>query len=173
MSSKEDYPAKINSIEAVSNDDMKSPNMPVDVFLQEAENMYHWCQSDKDKLIGAGLDWKLVEDLPARAGALRESQSRWFNARFTREAAQKEWMEKSPAAYDLRDQLLHTLRYGFRNHPVPLGRVAAIAEGHGHADMIQDLNDIAVLGVIYKNKTPAHSGQKWSEKRAKTDLPPD
>jgi hypothetical protein len=27
--------------------------------------------------------------------------------------------------------------------------------------------------VIYKNKTPAHSGQKWSEKRAKTDLPPD
>jgi hypothetical protein len=88
----------------------------------------------------------LVDDLPARAGALRESQSRWFNARFTREAAQKEWIEKSPAAYDLRDQLLHAFHYAFRNHPEQSGRVSAIAEGHGHADMIQDLNDIAVLG---------------------------
>lgn len=56
MSSKEDYQTKISSIEAVSNDDMKSPNMPVELFLQEAENMYHWCQPDKEKLIGVGLD---------------------------------------------------------------------------------------------------------------------
>ena len=146
MSSSEDYQAKIAEIEAIADDQVKSPTMPVDVFLQEVENTVKWVQDDKDKLIAAGLDWTLVDDMPIRAGALREAQSLWYKERFSREEAQKEWNEKSPDAYDLRDTLLHTFRFAFRNEADLTSRVAIISEGSGNADMIQDLNDLALLG---------------------------
>ncbi|MFH1213199.1 MAG: hypothetical protein V1681_03870, partial [Candidatus Neomarinimicrobiota bacterium] len=146
MSSAEDYQAKLTEIGAIAANQVKSPNMPVDAFLQEAENTYHWVQDDKVKLVAAGLDWSLVDDLPVRAGALREAQSLWYKERFSREDAQKQWNEKSPDAYDLRDTLLHDFRYAFRNEADLTSRINAIAEGSGHADMIQDLNDLALLG---------------------------
>lgn len=147
MSSAEDYAAKIAAIEAIADDQVKSPNMQVDVFLQEAENTVKWAQDDKDKLIAAGLDWTLVDDMPVRAGALREAQSLWYKERFARKDAQKEWNEKSPDAYDLRDTLLHVFRYAFRNVPDLTSRINAIADGAGHADMIQDLNDLSLVST--------------------------
>lgn len=42
MSSAEDYHAKLAEIEAIPDDQVKSPNMPVDVFLQEVENTCKW-----------------------------------------------------------------------------------------------------------------------------------
>ena len=146
MSSAEDYAAKIAAIEAIPDDQLKSPNMPVDVFLQEVENTVKWVQDDNDKLMAAGLDWTLVDDMPVRAGALREAQSLWYKESFALEEAQKEWNDKSPDAYDLRDTLLHVFRYAFRNEADLTSRIAAIADGSGHADMIQDLNDLSLLG---------------------------
>lgn len=146
MSGAEDYQAKLAAIEAIPGDQIKSPNLPVDVFLQEVENTVKWVQDDKDKLVAAGLDWTLVDDLPVRAGALREAQSLWYKERFAREEAQKEWNVKSPEAFDLRDSLLHAFRYAFRNESDLSSRIAIIAEGSGNADMIQDLNDLALLG---------------------------
>jgi hypothetical protein len=46
----------------------------------------------------------------------------------------------------LRDELLHAFRFAYRKDEVLLSRVSAIAAGTGHADMIQDLNDLSVLG---------------------------
>jgi len=146
MSSSEDYQSQLAAIEAVPDDQVKAPNMPVDIFLQEVENTFKWVQTDKDKLMAAGLDWTLVESLPTRTGALREAESLWFKTRFSREEAEKEWLTKSPAAYELRDTLLHDYRFAYRNLPEIAKRVSAIAEGSGHADMIQDLNDLSVLG---------------------------
>ncbi len=146
MSNQDDYQAKLETITAIEAEETKSPNMPIDVYLQEAENLYHWCQDDEALLTGAGLDWAQAQEIPVRAGALREAQSLWFKERFTREEAEKQWKEQSPEGYDLRNRLLHSLRYAYRNASDLHGRVTAIAEGSGHADMIQDLNDIAVLG---------------------------
>ena len=146
MSNVEDYDAKIGVITTIKQEDVKTPNLPVDTFTQEAENLFTWAKKDKEPLIGAGLDWKLFKDVPVRCGALREAESRWFSTRFTREEAQREWIEKSPEAYDLRDQLLHAFTYAYRNNSNLSGRVSAIRDGATHADMIQDLNNIAVIG---------------------------
>ena len=42
--------------------------------------------------------------------------------------------------------MLHAFRFAYRKDPLLLSRVSAVADGSGHADMIQDLNDLAVLG---------------------------
>ena len=146
MSQETDYQSKLETITAIPESDLKSPVMPVDVFLQEAENLYHWARDDEADLTGVGLDWGWVTDLPVRAGALREAESIWFKKRFSQQETVKNWVASSEAGYALRDRMLHSFRYAYRKDPGLLARVSQITDGTGHADMIQDLNDIAVLG---------------------------
>ncbi len=147
MGNSEDYKAKLEEILAVKEDDIVSPStIPADIYIQEAENLYLWCQPDKPVLTKAGLPWALVDEIPIRAGALREAVSNWTTQRFTKQETGKLWMEKSAELFDLRSLLLHDFRFAYRDNPYILGRINAIAGSQSYAGMIQDLNDFAVLG---------------------------
>lgn len=144
--SKDNFEAHREAIEAISGKDVKAPNMPVAEAVQEAENLAQWCIDDKEKLVAAGLDWSLAEQLPERAGACRYVQSIWMRELRTREEAQQEWNEKSPGAFDLRDELVHHFLHAFRQQPDLVGKVRTIADGGSNADMLQDLSDLYYLG---------------------------
>ncbi len=146
--SKENYEAKLSALQEIAPETVKIPNMPISNVLQEAEDLYVWATEDKEQLENnSGLDWEQhAEDIPVRAGALRHVQSLWISERYGREEAQKNWKEAAPKAYQLRDDLLDDFRYAFRKRSDLINRVRAIAEGHSHADMIQDLSDLSVLG---------------------------
>lgn len=146
MANIDDYNARIETIRAIPDEKTLEPAMPVDTYLQEGENLSKWSMMDAEALANIGITTDMLNDLPVRAGALRESQSIWFKDRNSQLEAQRLWAEQSPQAYALRDELLHTFRYAFRNDTALLSRVAEIAEGNTNADMIQDLNDLAVLG---------------------------
>lgn len=153
--SKEQFDAKKPEIEAVTNP--LTPNIPVDVALQESEDLWVWCMADKTKLTAAGLNWSLVEDLPARTGACRYIQSQWQKDYKSLEEAQKEWKLKSPEAYAMRDELLHHFFYAYYNSPDLYAKTQKIAEGNSHADMVQDLSDLAALGKAYPQPLQAIS----------------
>ncbi len=146
MSNKDDFNSKLDVLKAIPNEEVQTPSLPVDVFLQEAENLYQWSMVDQNELAVIGIAVKDLKDLQVRTGALREAQSVWYKELNSQAEAQREWAERSPVAYNLRDELVHTFRFAYRNTPSVLSRVSAIAEGSSHADMIQDLNDLAVLG---------------------------
>lgn len=146
MANIDDYNARIGEISAIPDDKAPEPVMPVDVFLQEAENLYQWSLMDVVALATIGISAAVLNEIPIRAGACREAQSRWFKDRNSQLEAQRLWAEQSPLAYSLRDELLHTFRYAYRADTAILARVAEITEGSTHADMIQDLNDLSVLG---------------------------
>lgn len=146
MSNVDDYNAKLETIKSIPDSEVKEPAMPVDAFLQESENLCKWALDDQKELKTVGVTVEMINDLPVRAGALREVQSLWNKDFHSQEEAQRDWAARSPLAYELHDELLHDFRFAYRNDETLLGRVAAIAEGNSHADMIQDLNDLAVLG---------------------------
>jgi len=146
MSSTTDYNDLLPTLQAILPENVSTPNMPVDVYVQEAENLYHWSKDDLKALSGAGLDGNLINLLSVRAGACREAQSRWIKERNIRQEAEQAWKEQAPAAYDLRNQLIHAFRYAFRKHESLLARVDEIAQGDSNSDMVQDLNDLSVLG---------------------------
>ena len=146
MSSKSDFEAHEASIRAIDDQAVKQPNMPVGVYLQEAEDLAVWVEEDLPRLTAAGLDPALVEELASRTGALRWIQSQWTSTRLSKEEARKQYAAHAPEAYDLRARLVHHMLFAFRKHPDLLGSVRAVVEGTGDADMIQDLNDLAVLG---------------------------
>lgn len=146
MSNIEDYNAKLEAIMAIPNDEVKEPSLPVDVALQEAEDLHYWSSDDAEALKNVGIKMAMIKDLPVRAGACREAQSIWNKDYRSQKEAQKQWKVQSLLAYVLRDELIHTMRFVYRKNDALLGRVKAVAEGGSHADMIQDLNDLAVLG---------------------------
>jgi hypothetical protein len=150
MSNKEDYNASIDAIMAIADEDVKYPGMPVPIYIQESENLYKWSLRDKPFLLAFGLSEAIIETILVRAGAFREAQANWIENRDSHREAEEEWANKVEGAYDFRDLLLHTFRYAFRNNEKLLARVSAIAEDYGDSDMIQDLNNLAVLGE--KNK---------------------
>lgn len=146
MSSTNDYNELLPVISAINSADVLTPNIPIDVFVQEAENLYHWSKGDQQALMKVGLDWNFVLTLPVRAGACREAQSLWIKERNTRQDAEQAWKDEAPAAFNLRDQLIHDFRFAFRKFDGLLSRVDEIAQGDTNADMVQDLNDLSVVG---------------------------
>jgi hypothetical protein len=131
-------------IEALT--DVSSPNLPVAVALQEAEDLAVWCQPDKSSLEAAGLSWELVTSLPLRANMCRVFQSQWQKEYQSQEESQRVWGNCSPSAYSLRDELVHHQLYAYRNFPDLRSKVQHIAQDLGHAGMIQNLSDLSVLG---------------------------
>ena len=144
--SKNDYDSVIAELSAIAPEEVKKPSIPVSVYIQEAEDQKVWAEDDKAVLINHGLDWKFVEVIPIRAGALREAESHWKKVSRSQDEAEDIWLEKAPGAFELRDSLLSAFRYAFRKDGALLAKVALIANGNTREDMIQDLNDLAVIG---------------------------
>lgn len=144
--SKQNYDDLLAEIEAIAEAETKIPNMPVDKYLQEAADLVVWSEPDISKLSTVGVTQAIFDSLPIRTGALRYAQSLWAKERYSKEEAQLEWDEKSPAAIALKNELEHTFRFAFRKRPDLLSKVHTIEEGSGNEDLIQDLSDLAVLG---------------------------
>uniref|UniRef100_UPI003217870B hypothetical protein n=1 Tax=uncultured Draconibacterium sp. TaxID=1573823 RepID=UPI003217870B len=129
-------------------DEVKSlrPNQPVASFLQEAENLYVWCIDDISELIKAGVDEDLINKLPDNITACREAQSLWKKKLKTPGHAQVQWKLQLPEAIKLEVELLGAMRFAFRNNRDLLSRIKYIAKGNSYANLIQALNDLALLG---------------------------
>lgn len=146
MENSKNFEDKKAAIAAVKNEDVQIPYMPVKEYLQEAEDLHQWALHDKDALLGAGLDEAVLNDLPVLTGATRHAEALWAKEVNMQQEARREWNVAGPEGYELRDGLLHSFRYAFRKRPDLINRVRAIDEDTGHPDMIQDLQNLAVLG---------------------------
>jgi len=147
MDEKDFYSSKIDVISAIPDDKIMSPvNMPVSVYIQEAEDLFTWCQPDKEKLTANGLQWELVEDLPARIDTLREAQGRWENSDLNDLEVERIWSEKLPAAQELRKELIRAMKFVFYNSTSRLDKIEKFSEGFSSAAMIQSLRGLALFG---------------------------
>ncbi len=144
--SKENYDLLLPSIAAIEDAATNTPNMPVENYVQEASDLAVWSKKDKAELVKVGISEALFEELPKRISALQYAQSLWMKDRYSQEEARQEWEEKSPLAFELKNELEHTFRFAFRMRSDLLAKIKLIEEGKDNADMIQDLSDLAVLG---------------------------
>jgi hypothetical protein len=134
------------AIDAVPDHKATYPSIPISIALQEAEDLYLWCQNDKEALIRVGLNWSLVDDLPARTAACRYVESNWKKIYRSPAEAQTEWNVKSAAAFALRTELIHHFLWAFRNNTELRAKVQLIAKSTTNAEKIQDLSDLAIIG---------------------------
>jgi hypothetical protein len=148
MSHIEDYNSKIDEIKKITDDQIKKPvNIPVGIYIQEAETLYKWCHHDKVELTSKGLNWKVVEDLPVRCGALAEAESKWKYAQYVRMQAETIWVQELSKGFELRNDLIHHFNYAFRDESSLIEKVKEIAKSSTNDGMIDGLYDLSVLGM--------------------------
>jgi hypothetical protein len=123
------------------------PTIPVLDSAQEADDLYISCLDDQDILVRAGLDWKIVEDLPIRTLALRVSQSKWIAVYKKYQDCQEEWKVEAPEAAKLRDELVHHFFHAFNKNKGLYGTVRLIAESKSNSGTIQNLLNLYELGI--------------------------
>ncbi len=97
--SKQAYDTILPEAQAVPDDQLKTPYMPVGTFIQEAEDLYAWANEDKTKLTAGGLPESVFPQLQTRTDACRFSQSLWMTNMKKRELGEAQWAEKAPGAF--------------------------------------------------------------------------
>ena len=147
MGRKKNNKNKLDAFKDTADDWVKVPHhIPINVYIQEAKNLSHWAQEDKEVLTAAGLDPELIEDLPNRCEALSQMEAVWYVEKNTRKEAARKWASQSPLAYDLKKRLLKDFTFAFRKYPELLDTVHAIKKKNSQAALLQGLNDLYVLG---------------------------
>lgn len=149
MSYFNDFELWKEQIASLAPDAVKLPNQPVDDFVASTETLAIEANEDRDVLTAAGMDPSLIDNLVTLSGALRYCEAQWKSEYRARIDAQKEWQEKSPMAYGLKKDLLHHFSFAYRKDDNIQKKVMRIREGTSHADMVQDLIELAVLGEKY------------------------
>jgi hypothetical protein len=139
----------LEAIQSLTADQIKIPTIPVNIYLQEATDLYEWCLPDKPKLIKADLDETILDSLPLRTALCREAQAKWSVQQKMKQEAAKAWNEQSPAGFELRDQLIYDFEYAFRNSSDLMKTMALIKKGSSNALKIQSLSALSMLGKKY------------------------
>ncbi|MFA8436604.1 MAG: hypothetical protein ACEPOZ_19005 [Marinifilaceae bacterium] len=146
MSDQEDLQNLLPEIQNVPKENIKQCDMPVGIYLQEAENLHNRASIDLSQLQLAGMPEVLLEKLLARTGALRTAQANWAELTSQRQKAMDTWKQEAPGMYELRDDIIENMEFAYRMDENLLEKLAEIKEGDSHADAIQDLANLSVLG---------------------------
>ena len=146
MGAKENFESLQVTYLAIKNENVKEPNLPVHIAIDEALDLQVIALQDEDALGTTDLDLNLIRDITPRAEGLRHAQALWTQVFQVKSDAEEQWKAISPEAYELRDELLHYCKYAYRNDDKLMAVVDNIASGSGNSDMVQDLTELAILG---------------------------
>jgi hypothetical protein len=146
MSDQQDLLDLIDEIKAVPKKQIKQCDMSIGIYLQEAERLHTRATVDLDSLTAVGMTAELLGKLLPYTGALRTAQSNWEELNTVRQDAMETWKAESPAFFEFRHDLIDHMDFAYRNEEALLKKLAAIKEGDSHADSIQDMANLSVLG---------------------------
>jgi hypothetical protein len=141
-----DFEALEAHLKAVDPREIETPRMPIAVALQEASDLHMLLVEDPgvvQALRAVGLAQEDVDALEPAVAFTREAQSRWVVARDGRKPEAQ--LERERRGEALRAELLSAGTWNLRADRAALGTLAAIADGDGLADLVQDLYDLAEL----------------------------
>lgn len=147
MSENEVLQEMLPEIEQLNKEDVKTCNIPMSVAVQEAGNLHERVKLDIAKLVELGMPAELQARLGKLRAALFAAEVNWQEQQSERQKALELWKKKSPALYALRKNIIEHLAFAFRKDERLMEQIAAIEEGDAHADAIEDLARLAVLGT--------------------------
>jgi len=145
--SQESYEKLRQVIEAIPDEKIVTPTMPASDVIGEAEELLKVATEDRDMLLKGGLNSEYIDSLPDRIGAYAVAESEYNAVAFAKSDAIKEWKKIEPEAVELKQSLMHYLRFVFKrnNMTAELKSIAEIAKGRGRRDLMLDMMDLHKL----------------------------
>lgn len=131
---------------SIKKEEVNDPDMPIDTYIQEAQDTYYWCNIDRDKLAAAGLNLSAIDNILTRSEALQYCQSIWVQKHTKILDNEDQLKELSQLAFTLRNELVKFYRLTFRDNSSLLRQIDKVSVGHTNTDLIQDLINLAQIG---------------------------
>ncbi len=130
---------------ALPSADVRRPSLPMAVVLQEAHELLVLARRPdvRARLSAVGVPDEALAELEPRLVAAREAQSAWALARDPRKS--EEVQEREDQGQTLRRRMVAAARWNLRDDRSAQGTLDGIVEGDSLADLIQDLEDLALL----------------------------
>lgn len=147
--------ALMQEILALPANKVKEPEMPVDIYVQESDDLCAQSGKDADKLSLRKITKKKIASLKLFGAALTEAESQWFIERGKKEEAHQKWQSMSKPAHELKNCILHDFRFAYKNHDDIVAKLRKVGEGNSHSDMIQDLSKLIAVGKEYPEELVA------------------
>lgn len=136
---------------ALGADELKPPDLPVAEAIMEVQAAIDFVDDDKaarERLHKTRYKAKDHARLKQLLAALIIAQSRWNRHRTGRN--DQAYIDEVERAEALRARLLRAADYNCAEDRVAAGRIDAVREGEGVADLVQDLRDLAAFLEDYK-----------------------
>ncbi|WP_282013893.1 hypothetical protein [Marinifilum flexuosum] len=142
--------SSLNAIEAISKENTIEPTIPIDIYLQDAENLVLWAKDDLNELAKVGINQQHIDELEVRIDICRKVQTYWIHYKETQSELDKSWKKELQAGKDLMRELLHYFGYAFRNDHNLSKKVKNARKNNRHHALIQNLSNLAVIGHANK-----------------------
>lgn len=132
-------------LDAIAIDDIREPDIPLVVALQEGNDLHTSIQKDDtwDRLLAVGVAPAALDGLPVAVAATRQAQSEWTVIR-DRGKLQAQ-RDREAAGVALRTDLVAGCRWNLRADATAQAVLDEIVQGEGVPDLVQDLLDLATL----------------------------
>ena len=121
-------------------------NVPPEIAVQEANNLYEWGKYDKSLLEKDDKLFLYYSELPLRADCLKVAQSRWVEVRTAGSELKQRFYTMLDEARKLRSKLEHDFFYFLRDEPKKIVALRKIAKRKGLDSLIQSLTDLGIMG---------------------------
>lgn len=121
-------------------------SVPVETAVQEAYNLYDWCEEDKKLLKKDKKLFLYYSELPLRADCLKTAQTRWIKVKTAGPEIEHKIGEMFREGEELRRKLEHDFFYFFRNIPDRLEVLQDSAKLTGKENLIQLLTNYVIAG---------------------------
>jgi len=131
---------------SIKKNEVCNPNMPVDTYIQEAQDTYYWCNIDRGELATAGLNLTLIDDILTRSEALQYCQSIWVQEHDKIVDNESQLKELSQLAFTLRNELVQFYHLTFLDNSKLLEQIDQASVGYTNTDLIHDLIRLVQIG---------------------------
>jgi hypothetical protein len=141
--SEQEIKATETAMMAIPADEVRKPAIPVEAYCHQGERIVEAAKRDREALVATGITPDAIDSLPARLRALRSADAEWL-VRRTR-GRPPEQVERETAGFGHRNEAGATARFGLRNDVEAQAVLDEIQKGDGVADMLDDMEKLAVL----------------------------
>ncbi|PXY02013.1 hypothetical protein DF185_05025 [Marinifilum breve] len=141
----------LKAIESISSKNTIEPTIPIDTYLQDAENLVLWAKDDLNELAKVGINQKHIDELVVRIDICRRVQTCWIHYKETQSELDKSWKKELQAGKDIYRDLVHYFTYAFRNDEELSKNLKRMKKINKHVNLFQTLANLSKLGDSHKD----------------------
>jgi len=130
-------------LDSVPTDEVRSPDMPIDIFIAESTTMVLAAQEHAHDLEAVGYTQDMAKHFESLVLALDSAQAVWSSER--KKGRTEETARIMDEAVRFRSWVMDAAALAFRKNSEGRARLSMIRENEGMPDVIADLRDLAIM----------------------------